>query len=94
MKKLYIYLSFSNEQVDVICEKMASKLPSQTFLGFWGKIEFNKEECITTISSTINYFLKSDISEIYFGVDEADLSDVLERVNTDNVEIIKVHHED
>ena len=94
MKKLYIYLSFPNELVPVICEKMASKLPSQTFLGFWGKIGFNKEECVKAISSAVNYFLETDKEEIYFGVDEADLSDVLESVNTENVDIIKIYHED
>ena len=94
MKKLYIYLSFSNEQVDFICEKMASTLPSQKFLGFWGKIGFNKEECVKAISSAVNYFLETDKEEIHFGVDEADLSDVLESVNTQNVDIIKIYHED
>lgn len=90
MKKLIIFLSFTPEETHVVCEKMVNAKPSQEFLGFWGKIGFNAEECLNAISVAVNHFINSDKEEIYFGVDENDLDELLLRINTENCEIIKI----
>ena len=61
MKKLNVIL-FKNESEnekysDAICQKLSSSnLPAdQKFCGIWGEIQFNKEECLKAISSTVNF---------------------------------------
>ena len=90
MKKLFIFISFSSEEEDIVFNRMENRTPYQEFLGFWGDIEFNKEECLNAISATVNHFIDSDKEEIYFGIDEKDFDEIISRINTQNCEIIKI----
>lgn len=91
MKKLFIFISFSSEDMDIVFKRMEDRTHCQEFLGFWGEIdESNKEECLNTISSTVNHFIDSDKEEIYFGIDEKDFDEIISRVNTQNCDIIKI----
>ncbi len=78
------------ENNEAIFEKLSRSdlLPYQEFCGRWGEIRFNKDECLKTISSTVNWFLNSeDKTEIYFGCSEKDYDDIISLVNTDNCEV-------
>ena len=94
MKKLIIFISFDLVNINVVCENMKSITSKQEFCGFWGKIGYNKEECLRSISATINYFIESDKEAIYFGCDENDIDDLLLSINTKNCEIIKIKNEE
>ncbi len=79
-----------NENCEVIFEKLSSSnlLPHQEFCGRWGEIQFNNEECLTAISSTVNHFLNSkDKTEIYFGCSEKDYNDIILLIDTDNCKV-------
>lgn len=93
MKKLDVIL-FKNKSEEerfssAICEKLSRENLSaeQEFCGIWGEIEFNREECLKTISATINYFLRSDKTEVYFGCSEKDKDDIIALVDKDNCKV-------
>ena len=93
MKKLNVIL-FKNESEnekysDAICQKLfSSNLPAdQKFCGIWGEIQFNKEECLKVISSTVNFALSSDKNDIYFGCSQKDYEDIISLIKCDNCEI-------
>ena len=93
MKKLNVILFKDELEIkkysDIVCKRFSqfNLSPSQEFCGIWGKIKFNHEECRHTISSTINYFLNSDKTEIYFGCCENDYNDIITHIKTDKYEI-------
>ena len=93
MKKLNVIL-FKNESEnekysDAICQKLSSLKFSadQEFCGIWGEIQFNKEECLKAISSTVNFALSSDKNDIYFGCSQKDYEDIISLINCDNCEV-------
>ena len=93
MKKLNVIL-FKNESEneihsDAICKKLSSSNLSadQWFCGIWGEIRFNKEECLKAISSTVNFALNSDKTDIYFGCAEKDYHDIMMLIDQDKCEI-------
>ena len=93
MKKLNVIL-FKNESEnekysDAICQRLSSSnLPAdQKFCGIWGEIQFNKEECLKAISSTVNFALSSDKNDIYFGCSQKDYEDIISLIKCDNCEI-------
>ena len=91
MKKLNIIL-FNNESEkysETICEKLSGSnfSANQEFLGIWGEIQFNREECLKAISSTVNYALSSNKTEIYFGCAEKDYNDIIMFIDRDQCEI-------
>lgn len=90
MKKLFVFISLSSKETDIVCKRMENRTPYQEFLGFWGEIGFNKEECLNAISATVNHFIDSDKEEIYFGIDEKDFDEIISRINTQNCKIIKI----
>ena len=93
MKKLCAIIfkskSENEEYSDLICEKLGTSnlSPNQEFCGIWGEIISNREECLDAISRTVNYFLKSDKSEIYFGCCEKDYNDIIARIDTGLCEV-------
>ena len=90
MKKLFYFVSFNTDESDIVCNKMARIKPNQEFPGFLGKIEFNNEECLNTIASTVNHFINSEKEEIYFGVDEKDFDELFLRINIDACKIKRI----
>ena len=74
---------------DAICQKLSSLKFSadQEFCGIWGEIQFNKEECLKAISSTVNFALSSDKNDIYFGCSQKDYEDIISLIKCDNCEI-------
>ena len=93
MKNLNVIL-FKNESEnekysDAICQKLSlSNLSAeQEFCGIWGEIQFNKEECLKAISSTVNFALSSDKNDIYFGCSQKDYEDIISLINCYNCEV-------
>ena len=93
MKKLNVIL-FKNKSEkekfsNAICEKLSREKLSadQEFCGIWGEIELNREECLKTISATINYFLRSDKNEVFFGCSEKDYNDIIALIDKDNCKV-------
>ena len=95
MKKLTVFLfgdeskTEQNKYSDAIFERLArSNLTvDQEFCGIWGEIQFNHEECLQAISATVNHFLHSDKSEVYFGCAEKDYHDIMLWIDRDNCEV-------
>ena len=98
MKKLSIIL-FANENeyeqyADRVCEKLFALPESKKFCGAWGEIRFNDKEVIAAISSTISYFLLSDVEEVFFGCCEKDCENILEKISTQNCAVVKLSYRD
>ena len=91
MKKLIVIL-FENdlefkEYSNRVCERFANLPAEKEFCGIWGEIQFNKEECLKAISSTVNFALSSDKNDIYFGCSQKDYEDIISLIKCDNCEI-------
>lgn len=93
MKKLFVILfkgeSENEKYSDTVCVQLSrSNLSAdQEFCGIWGEIQFNNEECLAAIASTVNYFLNSDDKEeIYFGCSKKDYNDIISRIDTHKCE--------
>ena len=91
MKKLIVIL-FENdlefkEYSNRVCERFANLPAEKEFCGIWGEIQFNKEECLKVISSTVNFALSSDKNDIYFGCSQKDYEDIISLIKCDNCEI-------
>ena len=93
MRKLNVIL-FKNDTENkqysnIVCEKLSRSnlAPDQEFCGIWGEIQFNKEECIKGISSTINFALNSGKTDVYFGCAEKDYSDIISYIDTEKCEV-------
>jgi hypothetical protein len=87
MKILNVILFKDGENNETVCEKLSRShlLPHQEFCGIWGIIQFNNAACLTAVSSSVNYFLKSeDKTEIYFGCSEKDYKDIISLIDTNN----------
>ena len=96
-KKLFVFLSFSQEEINLVLKPKIIRTPEIEFLGFWSNIttEPNQREiCINSIAATINHFLTSEKEEIYFGFDAKDLDELLIRVDMEKCELIKLQPED
>lgn len=96
-KKLFVFLSFSQEEINLVLKPKIIRSPEIEFLGFWSNIttEPNQREiCINSIAATINHFLTSEKEEIYFGFDAKDLDELLIRVDMEKCELIKLQPED
>lgn len=78
---------------ELVCEKFSRTNLSDTqeFCGVWGEIHFNREECLSAISSSINRIINSDKIEIYFGCCEKDYNDIMSFVDASNCEINRLH---
>ena len=93
MKKVFIIV-FENElefakESDKISERFTNPDDETEYCGFWGKIQFNKNECLNAISSTVNHFIQiSDKKEIYFGCVREDVSEIEPLLSRNDCEII------
>ena len=91
MKKLIVIL-FENdlefkEYSNRVCKRFANLPAEKEFCGIWGEIQFNKEECLKAISSTVNFALSFDKNDIYFGCSQKDYEDIISLIKCDNCEI-------
>lgn len=97
MKKLNVIV-FANERecnkhTNNVCEKLSDLPENKSFCGIWGEIQFNAQEVISAISSTVNYFIASDKEEIFFGCCEKDYKNILAAINTQNCDVIKLSYQ-
>ena len=95
MKKLFVIV-FDNElEFDELADKIGNRFINSDnaieYCGSWGKIMFNKAECLNTISSTVNHFIQlPEKKEIYFGCNQENLSEIKELLFSEACEIIVV----
>ena len=93
MKKVFMIV-FENElefakNSDKISERFTNPDNTTEYCGFWGKIQFNKNECLNAISSAVNHFIQMpDKNEIYFGCVREDVSEIEPLLLRKNCEII------
>lgn len=91
MKELFIFISFTPKEIELVGERMKNRSPSQEYLGFWsGTLPGYEEKIADHISATVNYFLNTDKKEIYFGCDEADLDRILSKIETEHFDVTVV----
>ena len=95
MKKIYIIVFDSEKEMPSSSEKISeyfTKLNgSKVYCGTWGEIQFNKEECLNAISSTVNHFIqKQEKKEIYFGCNIKDILDIKSLLALENCELVEV----
>lgn len=99
MKKLTIILfeddlEFSKYS-DCVFEKLSNLSKEKEFCGIWGEILFNNDEVLSTISSTVNYFINdTDKIEIIFGCCKKDYDDITSKINTEKCVIDEVSCQD
>ena len=94
MKKLTVILfadALEHKQyAGVVCDKFLVLPEKSEFLGTWW-IEYNQEECTTTISVTANHFIdNTDKTEIIFGISSKDYEDVISKINVEKCIIERV----
>ena len=95
MKKLFVIV-FDNElEFDELADKIGNRFINSDnaieYCGSWGKIMFNKAECLNTISSTVNHFIQlPEKKEIYFGCNQENISEIQELLFSEACEIIVV----
>ncbi len=95
MKKVNIIVCDDDREMELASEKVESMLkemdPSKEYCGFWGKILFNKEECLNAISNTVNHFIElPEKKEIYFGCNSDDLSEIKALLLLDRCETVEI----
>ena len=93
-----IMITFQDEKEFFLgTEKLSQYLKStdeDEYCGAWGKIKFNRNECLMAISNTINYFIKKNIKDrIYFCCDIDDASDIKKLLHLDNCSLIEVPYD-
>ena len=97
MKKVFVIV-FDNElEFDEGSDKIGEHFINSDgyieYCGCWGKIEFNKNECLNAISTTVNHFIQlPEKKEIYFGCDRENLSEIQVLLMSKNCEIIVVSY--
>ncbi len=97
MRKVYIIVFNSENELLNGSEKNAECFTksndSVVYCGSWGEIQFNKTECLNSISSTINFFVQMpDKKEIYFGCNAKDVLDIKSFLELQNCELIEVSY--
>ena len=95
MKELFIFISFTPKEIELVGERMKNHSPSQEYLGFWsGTLPGYEEKISDHISSTVNYFLNTDKEEIYFGCDKADLDRILSKIKTEHFDVTVISRDE
>lgn len=99
MKKLFIIVCNDDKEMEFASEKSESLFKeidaSKEYLGFWGKIQFNKEECLNAISNTVNHFIElPDKKEIYFGCNSQNVSEIKALLLLDKCEVLEIPYSD
>lgn len=95
MKKVFVIVFDNKLEFDVFADKIGNRFINSNnaieYCGSWGKIMFNKNECLNAISSMVNHFIQlPEKKEIYFGCDKENLSEIQELLLTEACEIIVV----
>ncbi len=96
MKKLYIITFASDSEMENASDKITERFPktdkSKVYCGSWGQTKSNREECLDSITATVNYFIKnSEVDEICFGCNIKDISDIKSLLLLDNCEITEIN---
>lgn len=100
MKKVNVIIfkdETENEKyAESVCKKLIplNQLNDKIFCGIWGEIMFNNDECLKAISSSVNSFLNSDKTEVYFGCCKKDYNDIILLLNTDNCQVNVLSYSD
>ena len=58
------------------------------YCGSWGKTQFNKDECLNAISSTVNHFIQMPDKKEYFGCVREDVPEIEPLLLRENCKII------
>ena len=99
MKKVFIIV-YENELEfdsgsDIVGDRFVNSDNTVEYCGSWGKIMFNKAECLNTISSTVNHFIQwPEKKEIYFGCNQENLSEIQELILSENCEVAIISYAD
>ncbi len=99
MKKVFVIV-YENENdffkgSNIIAERFTKPDNAIEYCGSWGKNLFNKDECLNAIYSTVNHFIQMpEKSEIYFGCDRGDISEIKTLLLSENCEIIITSYAD
>ena len=99
MKKVYV-IAFEDELefakgADKIGERFADSDDAVEYCGSWGKIQFNKDECLNAISSTVNHFIEMpEKKRIYFGCNREDFAEIKPLLLSNSCEIIVTSYAD
>ena len=99
MKKVFIIV-YENELEfdsgsDIVGDHFVNSDNTVEYCGSWGKIQFNKNECLKSISSTVNYFIQSPEKEqIYFGCDKEDVLEIQSLILSENCEVAIISYAD
>jgi len=99
MKKLFIIVCNDDKEMEFASEKAESLFKeidaSKEYCGFWGKIQFNKEESLKAISNTVNHFIElPEKKEIYFGCAFQDISEIKPLLLLDKCEVLEIPYSD
>lgn len=92
MKKVFIIVFDNDEEMSATSERIQIEKSddSKVYCGSWGKIHFNKDECLKAISETVNHFIKlPEIKEVYFGCNRDDVSEIKKLLLLDGCEIVE-----
>ena len=92
MKKLTVILFDAEKNAYAICDKFSVLPEKSEFLGTWW-IEYNQEECYSSISAAANHFIENtDKEEIIFGISSKDYDGVISKIHTENCEVEVVNY--
>ena len=95
MKKVFVIIFDSDKEMPSVCEKISEYFTksndSKVYCGTWGELQFNREECIKAISTTVKHFVQMlDKEEIYFGCNIKDVFDIKHLLALENCEFVEV----
>ena len=95
MKKIFIIIFESDKEMlngsENIAEYFEKSSDSKVYSGSWGKIQFNKDECLNAISVTVNQFIQTkEKKEIYFGCNIKDALEIKPLLTLKNCELAEV----
>ena len=80
---------------DKISARFENSESAMEYCGSWGKIQFNKDECLNAISATVNHFIQMpEKTEIYFGCDRGDVAEIEPLLLGEGCEIIVTSYAD
>lgn len=73
---------------DIISERFVNPDKTIEYCGSWGKIQFNKDECLKSISATVYHFIQLPKKEIYFECDRESILEIQSLLLSEICEII------
>lgn len=99
MKKVFIIIFDDDKEMSIHTEKVIEKFKKSdalsVFCGSWGKIHYNKEQCLNSIANAVNHYIKSpEKKDVYFGCNCKDVAEIKPLLILDDCKITDISYSD